>query len=144
MTETSGEVVFERPVEEVFNFVADERNVYDPRIVRAEKLTDGPVGKGTRFRSEMKRAGRITELIVELTAFERPRRLASTTYAPSITIHTTRVFEAVPEGTRMRWLSRLEPHGFLRVLAPILGVIAGRQERKINDRLKHALETSTR
>jgi hypothetical protein len=36
---TGGEIVIQRPVEEVFDFVADERNVYDPSIVHVEKLT---------------------------------------------------------------------------------------------------------
>ena len=51
MTAFSGQVVIERPAPEVYDFVADERNRYDPRIRRAEKLTQRPVGDGTRFRA---------------------------------------------------------------------------------------------
>jgi hypothetical protein len=36
-------------VEEVFDFVADERNEprYNPRMLSAEKTSDGPIGIGT-------------------------------------------------------------------------------------------------
>jgi hypothetical protein len=38
-----GEIVIDRPVAEVFDFVADERNepAYNPAMVGVEKLTDG-------------------------------------------------------------------------------------------------------
>jgi hypothetical protein len=54
-----GEIVIDRPVEEVFDFVADARNElrYNPRMLRAEKLSPGPIGLGTRFRDEVKSMG---------------------------------------------------------------------------------------
>ena len=43
MTRIDGEVTIAAPVERVFDMVADERNEprYSPRIVRAEKISDG-------------------------------------------------------------------------------------------------------
>ena len=51
MSQISGELVIGRPIEEVFDFVADERNepLYNSRMMTVEKLTDGPIGTGTRF-----------------------------------------------------------------------------------------------
>jgi hypothetical protein len=56
MAHICGEVTIDAPVEEVFDLVADERNEprYNPRIVRAEKLSEGPVGRGARFVAEPK------------------------------------------------------------------------------------------
>lgn len=54
MPRTEGEIVIDRPPDQVFDYVADERNIYDPRTVRAEKLSAGPIGVGTRFRTESK------------------------------------------------------------------------------------------
>ena len=47
----SGELVINRPVEEVFDFIADERNEprYNPRMLCADKLSPGPIGLGTRL-----------------------------------------------------------------------------------------------
>jgi hypothetical protein len=48
-----GEILIEKRVEDVFDFVADERNEprFNPRMLRAEKLSPGPIGAGTRFRA---------------------------------------------------------------------------------------------
>jgi hypothetical protein len=52
MAKLEGEIVIGRPVEAVFDYVADQSNEpqYDPQMIRAEKITAGPVGKGTQFR----------------------------------------------------------------------------------------------
>jgi hypothetical protein len=46
-----GDVVIDRPVEVVFDYVADQSNEprYNPQMVRAEKITAGPVSAGTKF-----------------------------------------------------------------------------------------------
>ena len=51
MVRIEGDSVIGRPVEMVFDFVADQQNepAYDPRMQRAEKTIDGPAGKGTPF-----------------------------------------------------------------------------------------------
>jgi hypothetical protein len=74
MVRIEGEIVIKRPVEEVFDFVADERNEprYNPYMRRAELISTGPIGLGTRFRAEMSRMGRATEMITEFTGYERP------------------------------------------------------------------------
>jgi hypothetical protein len=48
----SGVETIRRRREDVFDAVADERKIYDPTILRAEKLTPRPIGTGTRYRSE--------------------------------------------------------------------------------------------
>jgi len=60
VTRIEGEIVIERPVEQVFDFVVDERNEprYDSRLLRAEQTSTGPIGRGTRFRAETTMMGR--------------------------------------------------------------------------------------
>ncbi len=55
MGHIEGEIIIHRPVEEVFDFVADERNEprYNRRMLHAEKISEGPVGPGTRFQVEL-------------------------------------------------------------------------------------------
>jgi hypothetical protein len=47
MTRIDGEIVIDRPVDVVFDYVADQSNEpqYNPRMVRAEKITPGRSGK---------------------------------------------------------------------------------------------------
>jgi hypothetical protein len=45
---SEGEIVINRPVDEVFDFVAGERNEpqYNSRMPRAEAISPGPIGGG--------------------------------------------------------------------------------------------------
>jgi uncharacterized protein YndB with AHSA1/START domain len=142
MVRIEGEIVINRPVEDVFDFVADERNEprYNPQMRRAEQISDGPIGIGTRFRAELVNMGRTVEMVIEFTGFDRPRRLASTTHMSSMDIHYTLTFEPVPEGTRMRWSGDLEPHRIFKLMSPMVARMGRRQEERIWTGLKRLLE----
>lgn len=137
-----GEIVIERPVEEVFDFVADERNEprYNPHMRRAEQISDGPIGVGTRFRAEIASMGRTLEMAIEFTGYERPRRLASSTHMSSMDTRGALTFDPVPEGTRMRWSWDVEPRGMFRAMGPLVARMGRRQEQRIWAGLKHLLE----
>jgi hypothetical protein len=64
----------------VFDFVADERNEprYNPRMLRVEKLSPGPVGLGSRFRAEMRTRPRPMVMTTEFTGYQRPSRRGET------------------------------------------------------------------
>jgi uncharacterized protein YndB with AHSA1/START domain len=113
MARIEGELVIHRPVQEVFDFVADERNEprYNPRICWAEQLSPGPIGRGTRFRAEAVTLGRTTGMTIEYTIYERPRRLASSIRMPAADITGTLRFDPVTNGTRMGWSWLVRPRG---------------------------------
>jgi uncharacterized protein YndB with AHSA1/START domain len=81
MPRFQGEIVINRPVEEVFDFATDGRNEprYNPHILNAEKTTSGPIGCGMRFVLKSKAMGRRIAVEYEITAYERPRRMTSRT-----------------------------------------------------------------
>jgi uncharacterized protein YndB with AHSA1/START domain len=137
-----GEIVIGRPVEGVFDFVADERNEprYNAQMRRVEKISDGPIGLGTQYQAEVLSGRQVVPMVIEVTGYERPRRLASTTRMSSMDIRYTLTFEPVSEGTRMRWVGDVEPKGFLRLLTPMVGWMGRRQELRIWTSLKHLLE----
>jgi len=142
MVGVEGEIVINLPVEDVFDFLADERNEprFNPRMRGAEKISEGPIGVGTRFRAEVVSMGRPIEMVIEYTGYERPRRLASTTHMSSMDIQYTLTFEPVPEGTRMRWSGDLEPRGIFKLMSPMVARLGRRQERRIWTGLKRLLE----
>ncbi len=143
MARVQGEITISRPVEEVFDFVADERNEprYIARMVRVEQISEGPIGEGTRFHTELRTMGRTMAMVVEFTGYERPSRLASVTRSSMMETEGGLTFEPVPGGTRMRWSWDVRPRGAMKLMAPLVGAIGGRQEREIWGRLKRLLES---
>jgi hypothetical protein len=142
MARIKGQITIGRPVEVVFDFVADQTNEpkYNPSMVRAENITPGPIGVGTRFRSAVGSAGHTAEMLIECTGYDRPRLLASTTTMRQADIEYTLTFEPVAVGTRMRWSGRVRPKGALRLLGPLITRMGMRQERRIWSSLKTHLE----
>ena len=142
MIHIEGEININRPVEEVFDVVADERNEprYNPRLLWVEKVSSGPIGRGTLFRAATKTMGRPAEMTIEFTEYERPRRLGSSTHMPTMEIQGALTFDPVPEGTRMRSTWELQPQGVLGLLAPLITLIGRRQEETIWAGLKRFME----
>jgi carbon monoxide dehydrogenase subunit G len=144
MTRITGEIVIDAPAEVVFDFVADQRNepAYNPHMVRSAKVTPGPVGKGTQFRSAVRSRGRLAEMAIKYTGFQRPSRLASTTTMAQAEFSGTLTFEPAGAGTRLRWSWDARFAWPLRLLAPVLARVGGRQERATWAGLKRYLESS--
>ncbi len=142
MARVNGEIVICRPVEEVFDFVADERNEprYNPRMVHAELISEGPIGLGARFRTELETMRRTMPMLVEYSGYERPWRLASVTRSSMMETEGALTFESVPSGTRMRWSWDVRPQGVFKLMGPLVGLIGRRQEQRIWGNLKRLLE----
>ena len=137
-----GEVLIRRPVEEVFDFVADERNepTYNPNMLVSEKVTDGPLGVGSRFRATIRSGGRPLGMQIEYTAFDPPHLLASTSRMAAADFSGTLTFTPTPAGTRLRWSWQARPKGAVRLLAPVFTPIGARQERRMWTLLRDHLE----
>lgn len=75
--EFSGSAVIDRPIDEVFAFLADGTNdpKFSPRVQEIRKTTDGPIGVGTVFESTVKDAGLKSGRKFELTEFVVPTKI---------------------------------------------------------------------
>lgn len=142
MARVEGQIIIRRPVDVVFDFVADERNEprYNPQMRRVEQTSPGAIGVGTTFRAESMSRGRPVAMTITFTDFERPRRLTSSTHLATMDIRGTLTFDPVADGTRMRWSWELEPRGMLKLMMPVVALIGRRQERTIWTDLKRYLE----
>jgi uncharacterized protein YndB with AHSA1/START domain len=151
--QVEGEIVIRRPVEEVFDYVADERHEpnFNTRMRCVELLTPGPIGVGSRFGVEMTMMRRPFDMTVEFTAFERPRLLGSTSRSlprggrgrPLLTAGSL-TFDPIPEGTRMHWSWQVETPGAIKLLTPLVAWMGRRQERRVWTSLKRLLEEQPR
>ena len=143
MAHIEGKIMIGRPVGEVFDFVADERNEprYNPRMTSADKTSPGPIGTGTRYRAQSVSRGRPVEMTIETTEYDRPRRLASSTSLATMNVHGALTFDPVQAGTVMHWSWELEPRGLLKLLTPMIALLGRRQEQQVWTGLKQLLES---
>lgn len=72
-------ITIDRPVEEVFDFLANGENdtKWSARVQEMEKKTDGPPGLGTVYASRVKDAGLKSAREFEYTVFDAPKMVAA-------------------------------------------------------------------
>jgi hypothetical protein len=140
MAHVTGSIRIAAPAERVFDTAADTRNEpsFNPAMTQVELLTPEPVGLGTQFRARMGNAG--TDMLVELTAFDRPRQLGSTTTSSMMETSGTLTFAPDAGATVMTWDWQVRPKGWFRLLGPLVGPMGRRMERGIWTGLKQRLE----
>ena len=99
MTVIRNSTVIRCTPEQAFDYLTDLRNEleWNPTVESVEKLTDGPVGVGTRFRAKWK-GGPPVE--VETVRYDRPYAWENHNGGPIAVVFTARL-EPVTEGTRL-------------------------------------------
>ena len=139
-------VVIDRPIEEVFAFLADGTNdpKFSPRVQEIAKTTDGPPGAGTVYSSTVKDAGMKTQREFKYTAFEAPTRIRWTeTSKNQITVPEGGYDLAREgEGTKLRVFNNFEGHGFGKLLMPLAIRGARKDADNFGQRIKGAVEAS--
>ncbi|HEY3437621.1 MAG TPA: SRPBCC family protein [Actinotalea sp.] len=142
MSRVRGSLEIARPVEEVFDYVADQRNEprFNPAMTASAKLDDGPIGVGTRFQATVLSRGKPLAVTIEYTGFDRPHRIVSRSVMDGSTAEGQVQCEPTPRGTRFSWDWTVRVEGPARFAGPLIGVIGRRQERVIWTGLKDHLE----
>lgn len=142
MTVIRNSVEIQCSPDHAFAYLSDLRSELDwnPACQRMEKLTDGPVGAGTRFRGKWK-GGPTVE--VEIVDFEPPRQWTAHNGGPVEVTFTARL-EPAPGGTRLTSEFHARPHGWFRLVFPLFRVLITRQERQNMVHLRDALERGPR
>ena len=142
MTRVKGSLIIARPIHEVFDIVADQRNEprYNPRMSSVTKLSDDPIGVGTRFTAAVLSRGRQLPVTIEYTGFEPPRLLASRSVMQGAGAEGVVRCDPTPEGTRFSWDWTVTVSGAARLAGPLVGLIGRRQERVIWEGLRRLLE----
>lgn len=122
-----GTIATPKPVEEVFDYMADFTSVerWDETAVKAERLDDGPPRLGARFRVTVRFAGRESDLDYETTAFERPRRLVLRAESGTVASEDEVTFRPLGggAGTELTYNATLEPKGPMKLAGPVLGLL---------------------
>jgi hypothetical protein len=124
--------------EEAFDYLSDLRTEleWNPDCESMEKLTDGPVGVGTRYRAKW-RPGPYAE--VEILGYDRPHSWKMRSRA-SLEVDFSARLEPVAEGSMLYVDFEPIPHGWFKLIFPVLFLVMRRQERANMIRIRTALE----
>lgn len=131
-----------QPAEHVFWYCSDLCNEVDwnPDITSVERVTDGPVGLGTRYRARWARGG--GPMVVEYVRFEPPVHWASTATSDRLTVNFQASVAPIPDGARLAVRMELVPHGVPRLALPILRRVMQRAEKRNVVAIKARLESN--
>ncbi|MEU3059725.1 SRPBCC family protein [Streptomyces subrutilus] len=139
-------VEVDRPVEEVFAYLADGRHdpEFSPRVQKITKTPEGPTGIGTVFRSTVKDAGMKTAREFRIVGYDAPRLIRWTEQSRNlVTADGGYDLEALPGGrTRVRIFNTLSGHGVGRLLAGFAANAARKDAPDFGRRIKAAAEAA--
>ncbi len=140
-------IVIDRPIEEVFAFLADGENdkKFSPRVLEIRKTTDGPPGLGTVYASTVKDAGMTTKREFKLTEFAAPTRIRWAELSKNIVVASEGGYDLEPAGegkTQLTVFNVLEGRGIGKVLAPLALRAARKGADDFGRSIKAAVEAS--
>ena len=113
-----------RPIEDVFAFVADQSNAprWQSGILQVRRMTDGTIGVGTRYTSVRKLMGRRLEASNEYTEYEPNKKIVFKSTSGPMDFSAGYLTEATPEGggTRLTSWIEMQPRGFADLAEPLI------------------------
>jgi uncharacterized protein YndB with AHSA1/START domain len=141
MIDVTHTVTIDRPVSEVFDFVAESSNEpkWDVDVQEVVKPAHGPLTAGMTYEWILKLLG-TKRIAGEVTAFESNRLIELTTYEGEIRPKITHTFKA--EGARTVYARRItfETSGVLKLLEPLMKLMPRNPNTRTAENLKLVLE----
>ncbi|QGG95947.1 SRPBCC family protein [Actinomarinicola tropica] len=129
-------------VEDAFDYMArfSHASEWDPSVVRAEMVTDEPVGEGSEFEVVVRSLGREMPFRYRVTEHDRPRRVVLRAERGSIVSEDTVTVTALSVGgSAVTYDAELRLSGPARILDPLLGLLFQGIGRKAESGLRREL-----
>ena len=143
-TETS--VVINRPIEAVFEFMADPKNdmQWQSGVLESRRTSEGPMGVGTIEEQEAQFLGRRIKSTFEVTEYELNRKIKYKATSGPIPVEAEYILDSLAEGgTKVRFVAEGDVGGFFKLAEPLVGRTFKRQWEANLATLKDLLEAQT-
>lgn len=142
-------VTINRPIEAVFDFIADGENDarWCPSVKEIERISGNGTGEGARYRMHHTPGGREYDATVEVVTCERPHLFKWVMTDSGHTLHGTYELEEVDGRTHLNQTSQLTFEGWLRIPGLFMKRFIAKEVKKELGKqfanLKQLLETET-
>ena len=135
-------VLINRPVNEVFAYVANLENgqEWQTDVQELRQTSEGPMGVGTVWHEVRQLLGRLVEQSNKMTQYE-PNKKFAYRQSGTVPVEAMITFESVAEGeTKVTMTGEAEPGGFFKLAEPLVAQMAKRQTEANAANLKDILE----
>jgi uncharacterized protein YndB with AHSA1/START domain len=122
MINVEDSIIIHRPIEEVFACVADQTNAprWQHDLLEVRRITDGPIGVGTKHTAARKFLGRRLELTNEYVRYVPSREITFRGDSGSMSFECSYLTEPVEEGTRLTCRMQMEQGGLFSLAEPLI------------------------
>ena len=129
-----------RPAEEVFAHLVDLDRIPEWQESAVESRADEPLAEGVRIFECRRALGREVHSELEVTEFDRPRRLMLKTVNGPVRFTVDHRLAEADGGTRLTVVAEGKAGGLMRLGEPMLARTVEAEMRKDFERLKELLE----
>lgn len=140
-------VVIDRPIDQVFAFLADGENdpKFSARVIEIARTTDGPPGVGTVYASRVKDAGVTTKREFKLTEFDPPTRIRWAEVSKNLVVAPEGGYDLAPagDGTQLTFFNVLEGRGLGVLIAGFALRSARKGAESFAQSIKATIEAAT-
>lgn len=128
------------PREEVFTFLANFENepLWKANVMEKKKITDGPIGVGTRWREKVRVVGPPAVNTFEVTEYEPSRKLSYKNASGPFSVLVHYTLDPLAQGTNFQIASEL---GVPRLAKPLMSAMYKKSMGTMLNSLKEHLES---
>lgn len=121
--------------------VYDNHPRWESEVLEIRRLTDGPVGVGSRAVMVRKDFGRRSEVVYQCTEFEPDRRIAFDHVDSALSFHIAFTLTPTgPDSCECRVAVRARPRGALRLMTPLIRARMPRTGDRLTRQMAHVIE----
>lgn len=146
MIKINKSLVINRPIDEVFDYIGDQRNTpqWQSGLVEVRRITEGPPGIGTKHAFVRKFMGRKMEATNEYIAYEPNKKITFKTTSGPVRLEASYLFESTADGTKVTGLIEMQAAGLFGFAEPLIAKSLDRESDAAMTELKRLLESRSR